>query len=191
MMTITFICYWRNKTSHGNVRATIESTVPLKHLKGCRRIASRLEGATDRLSNSSDQSGCLDQLMIGLRTHWFMQATGFKHSQARSIIRVNTMGMYERDFHLKEIDHQTYWRTPEGALIMANEPYCTFDKGPWDPLVQVGLPRGHGMWYPPATKLFLLAVPEHGQLIEQARDQLIAAGLPPVPEMEIREWITT
>ena len=188
-MEITFVCYWRNKATYGNVRATIENTVPLKHLKYCRRIASRLEGATDRLSNSSDRSGCLDQLMIGLRTHWFMQVTGFKHSQARSIIRVNKRWTYKRDFHLKEIDHPTYWRTPEGVLIMANEPYCTFDQGPWEPLVQVTLPRGHGMWYPPETKLFLLSKPEHSQSIEQARDQLIASGLMPMPEINVHERI--
>lgn len=122
-----------------------------------------------------------------------MQQTGFRHSKARTITRVYQRavqggGFYAEDNRIQGIDHPSYWRTPDGVLVMSNEPYYpTYDRGPWEPLEQVRLPKPHGMWYPPMTTLFLLAKPEHSHVIELARDQLIAAGSAPMPAVEVFE----
>ena len=187
-MEITLICYWRNKETTGNLRTTLETTVPMKYLKACPWVAYRLERGLEG-TTTRDRVGCLQQLMVGVRTLWFMQATGVRPSRAYSLARRVKSGSWVRNHDIKDIDHACYWRTPEGVLVMSNEPYCHYESGPWNPLAQVRLPKGHGMWNPPSTTLFLLAKSEHLHVIERARDQLIAAGLLPIPEIDVHERI--
>ncbi|MBF0584697.1 MAG: hypothetical protein HQL80_10770 [Magnetococcales bacterium] len=155
-------------------------------MKACPRVAPRLDGGLNRVT-MRDREGCLAQLMIGIRTLWFMQATGLRPSRACSLTRCVRSGVWFWNYGVREdIDHARYWRTPEGILVMSNEPYAHYERGPWDPLAQVRLL--HGMWNPPATSLFLLAKPEHYHAIEQARDRLLAAGSMPMPKVEEAIW---
>ncbi|MEO5334401.1 MAG: hypothetical protein H7839_20490 [Magnetococcus sp. YQC-5] len=186
MDDVALICYWRNKTAHGYLRTTVKTSVPMKHLKACPRVASCLEGVSGRVV-ARDRDICLEQLMVGIRTLWFMQATGVRPSRACSLTRRVRSGVWVWNHGIeKGIDHAHYWRTPDGVLVMSNEPYAHYERGPWNPFAQVRLPKGHGMWNPPSTTLFLLAKPEHQHALEQVRDRLFAAG--PMPEPRIKEY---
>lgn len=169
---------WRDGAARGVLRVAIGTTVPLKTLKACPWVRPRLRG--ENLSWTSGPGGAAQLLQTAVRTIRFIEATGARPSKARGLFTHPWA-----DNRPVGLDHTLVWRDRDGVLFMTAEVYAPPPEGAWDSYAYVGLPKGVGMWNPPATTLFLLAKPEHLANLARLRDDLLAFRMPTEPAVQV------
>ncbi len=169
---------WRNK--HGEkafdeIAIDIETTVHIRDLMACGWIGEGISFSGRHIFRCDSQEHAEIFMTRFKAIARFMEITGWKPSRAHR----RFFGEFFYNPHVLGFDHTLLWSDVEKRVFATTEPYDDNEsrdlRGMKPELfVTKKLPNEIGMWFPPDTKLFLVAKPNDLQCLERAHERIIA-----------------
>ncbi|MBF0341104.1 MAG: hypothetical protein HQL95_09120 [Magnetococcales bacterium] len=172
---ISIVAQWRNPQDrrYDNITVDLESSFTMRQFTNCAWIGQGYasSGQTVFWCDSREDAEIFTTRFKAIAR--FMEVTGWKPSRADRRF-FGKLLYYQSRFGF---DHTLIWRDAAQRIFVTTEPYESeardLRKVNPELFVTKELPSEIGMWFPPSTKLFLVAKPNDLQYLEQAHERLI------------------